>query len=782
MATPSVYNLKLIIDGSNTGAIKALSQLTAESQKTGASLSHLDSAVGNFDKSKAGITQLTGQLSSLQMAAKSFAATAGLSIGVVGIVQLADAYSQMTSRLQLATQYSGDFTQVQGMLRDSARATRSDLQGTVDLYAKMSPALKGIGLNAQQSVGILTTINQAITLSGASAQAASAALMQLGQGFGSGVLRGEELNSVMEQTPALAMAIADGLGVPLGALRKLGEEGKLTAESVALALQKMAPQLAEDFAKMPVTVSQALVALKNEFLVYVGATDQATGSTSALANIIGVVATEFAEAGPVVTTFTVAIKTMANGLDGAYRLLKIMALGLAGYAAAAAAALSGDFSGAKRILAEMGADVSAVLEKRLATEGKAVNAAADGTKKRALLEEQLAFQTKRLAEARLFVETGALDKIAGKEKESVDARIADQKRLVDAVRTSWKESLAEAEKYAEAAKAKLAKATDIRDQGKTSAFNASIAGLSPEDQVTAKSDRLTELKSQGDYEAAVARNAAMEGNAKKYEAAAGAAEKKLKEALQLAQDVKDVTAIEDISNSLAKVQESGAGLDQKKAAEAQARAATQAELLNALQAKLDELTKQARTIEVKADITDAETKIKGIQNQLNDLAKGIVIPATIATNGAPANPAAGLPMLEPYLPTRAYGGPLPGSAPHDRADNVIYRGTPGEFLIQRPTVKQAGALAFLHDFNRRGMAAVNDWKIPGHAFGGEIGGSAINRLAVPQLPSRASQANESLYGNFYLDANRYEMKASRSTFEDLANHLSRQALKKGGRR
>ena len=724
MGTGSVLNLKLVIDGSNKGAIAALSQLSAESQKTGGALSRLDLAAGNLDKTRGSVASLSNDIKGLQGSVLAFAGAAGLSLSVVGVVQLADAYSQMNGRLKLATQYSGDYAEVQQMLRDSARSTRSDLIGTVDLYTKMSAVLKGVGMTAVGVVGVITTINQAIGLSGASAQAASASLVQLAQGFGSGVLRGEELNSVMEQTPALAMAIADGLGLPIGELRKLGEEGKLTAEAVAGALQKMAPQLAEDFAKMPVTVAQALTGLRNEFLLYVGVTDNAVGGTSALANVIGSIGQEFAEAGPVVTAFSTAIKTMANGLDGAYRLLKIMGLGLAGYAAAAKAALTGNFGEAKTILAAMGADVAAVLEKPLVTMPKIVDAAVDGAKKRALLEAQLAGQTERLAKLRAYVEGSASDNVADKDKANADKRIADQQRVVDAVRSAWQESLKDAEKYADAAKQKLAKATDFRDSGKSSAFNAQISGLSPEDQNAAKQQRLNDLQSEASYAAARARMAAMEGNIKKYDATAATAEKRLKEALKLAEDVKDATAIEGISEELAKLQEAGASLDTKKADEAEARAASQVALLNELQAKLDAMTKDVRKIEVDADISKADGQIKGLKAQLDDLAKGTVIPVTVATNGAPA-------AEEPTV-TRAYGGPLPGHAPHDRADNVIYRGTPGEFLIQRPTVKQRGALAFLHDFNRRGMSALKDWQIPGHAFGGEIGSkSAINRLSVP---------------------------------------------------
>ncbi|WP_373224516.1 tape measure protein, partial [Proteus mirabilis] len=84
---------------------------------------------------------------------------------------------------------------------------------------------------SQQKVAELTeTVSKAVAISGASTTAAQAALTQFGQALASGQLRGEELNSVMEQTPALAKAIADGMGVSVGELRKKAQDGEMTIE------------------------------------------------------------------------------------------------------------------------------------------------------------------------------------------------------------------------------------------------------------------------------------------------------------------------------------------------------------------------------------------------------------------------------------------------------------------------------------------------------------------------------------------------------------------------
>lgn len=776
MATPGSLLLKLIIDGTSAGAVKALAQAREAGKATSEVLAGLGKRSGGFGGLSAEIDAITGKLKGLQGVGAMALQFLGVGLGVNELIQLGDAYTQMTSKLKLVTQYSGDYVQVQAMLRESAQKTRSDLAGTVDLYAQISPALKGIGLSAAQSVGVITTINQAIGLSGASSEAAKASLVQLGQGFASGALRGEELNSVMEQTPALAQAIADGLGVSRGALRKMGEDGKLTAEAVATALQKVADQVNGDFSKAPVTVGQSLIALKNEILVYVGAADQAYGATSSLAQVVLGVAEEFRTGGPAVTAFSTAVSVMVNGLDGAYRMLKIVGLGLAGYAAAAKAALSGNFSEAKAIWQELGRDIDAVLMKPLIGQQKAVDATVDGTRKRIQLETQLADEVKRLEALKAYVAGTTQDNVAAKDKANIDARIADQQRLVDAVRTAWQQQLGEAEKFALAAQAKLQKATEFRDAGSSAAFNAGIKGMSAEEQAAAKSSRMSDLQGQGAYEAARARLAALEGDIKKYDVAAAQAERRLKEALQLAQDIGDIASIEDISNQLAKNQEVGAALDKRKADEAAARATDQAKLLNDLQAKLDEMTKQARMIEVKADITDAESKVKGLNAQLAEIKDKTV---TVTVNTVAGNNAEQPKYQDSYgpwdtgIPGRAYGGPLPGWAPNDRADNMIYRGTPGEWVMQLPAVRYYGP-----DF----MAKINAMRLPKYAFGGQIGGNSVaNRFSVPNMARNPATAAGRPVVLDMGKMGRFETTARADVADELVRVVKRAALGYGRR-
>ncbi|ATG92631.1 tape measure protein [Paracidovorax citrulli] len=172
-------------------------------------------------------------------------------------------------------------------------AHHSALEETGVLFTRLTQAGKDAGLNTaaatKQSLALTETINQAIQLSGASAQASSAAITQLVQGLQGGALRGDEFNSVMEQSPRLARALADGLGVTTGELRKMAEAGLLTSDTVIKALQGQSQTVATEFSKLPPTVGRALQDLSTQWTLYVGETDKATGASAAAATAINAV-------------------------------------------------------------------------------------------------------------------------------------------------------------------------------------------------------------------------------------------------------------------------------------------------------------------------------------------------------------------------------------------------------------------------------------------------------------------------------------------------------------
>lgn len=242
------------------------------------------------------------------------------SIAAREVIQAADAYKELASRIQLVSRNSTEFARAQLEVVNISQRTRVGLQQTGDLYTALSRSTQALGVSQDEVLKVTESINQALIISGTSAQSAQAALTQLGQGFAAGALRGEELNSVLEQAPRLAQAIADGLGVPIGKLRELGQAGELTATRVFGALQQSAVRLQGEFQRMPLTVGQATTQIGNSLSVLIGKIDEATGATSGLARALQGVSTWIDSLSKLPET--VKLGSLAKELNDANRELK----------------------------------------------------------------------------------------------------------------------------------------------------------------------------------------------------------------------------------------------------------------------------------------------------------------------------------------------------------------------------------------------------------------------------------------------------------------------------
>nr|WP_279196685.1 tape measure protein [Ralstonia mannitolilytica] len=245
------------------------------------------------DETRRAFQSVQGSLSRLRSEAgqvgevlSRIGAAIGVGLGVRELVEVADQYKNLQARLRLAVTSQEEFNRADAALFEIAQRNRAPLAETVTLYARLAPSVQALGRSQADVLAATDAIGQAVSLSGASSEAAAGALLQLGQAFASGQLRGEEFNSVIEQTPRLAQAIADGMGVPLGSLRALAQEGKITSKAVLDALLKQRGRLAEEYASLPDTVSGALTRLKNAFLRAFGERDTSSGLTAGLAQAI----------------------------------------------------------------------------------------------------------------------------------------------------------------------------------------------------------------------------------------------------------------------------------------------------------------------------------------------------------------------------------------------------------------------------------------------------------------------------------------------------------------
>ena len=204
--------------------------------------------------------------------------------------QTADLYANLGARINLVNSAQAGFNVSLDDVSDIATRTHSPLETTTDLMAALARAGEGLSLRQADVLRLTETINKANQVSGASAASADAAVRQLIQGLQSGVLRGDEFNSVMEQAPRLAKALADGLNVPIGSLRAMAEAGELTADRVVKALQGQSAAIDEEFGKLPLTIGRALTDLSTKWTGFIGEMDQGAGASAKVAEAIVAVA------------------------------------------------------------------------------------------------------------------------------------------------------------------------------------------------------------------------------------------------------------------------------------------------------------------------------------------------------------------------------------------------------------------------------------------------------------------------------------------------------------
>ena len=195
------------------------------------------------------------------------AATIGGMIGLKKIFDLSDTMTQTTARLNMMNDGLQTTEELQNMIFAAAQRSRGSYQGSADAVAKMGIMAKDSFKSNAELVAFVEQLNKQFTIAGTSQEGISAAMLQLTQAMGSGVLRGEELNSVFEQAPTIIQSIADYLDVPIGQIRKMAQEGQISADVVKSALLSAAEDTNKKFESMPKTIGQVWQSIKNQALM-----------------------------------------------------------------------------------------------------------------------------------------------------------------------------------------------------------------------------------------------------------------------------------------------------------------------------------------------------------------------------------------------------------------------------------------------------------------------------------------------------------------------------------
>ena len=222
-----------------------------------------DSAAKSTEKLSKKQEQSAVSAKALTSAVKRMAASYLSIQGLKKAVDLSDSLVSTRARLDRMNDGLQTTQQLEAMIYQSAQRSRGSFMDTMGLVSQLGTMAGSAFGSSKEIVQFAEQLNKQLALSGASGQAAQAAILQLEQGLASGVLRGDELNSVMEQAPAIAKSIADYLGVDVGKLRKMGEQGRITAAVVKNALYAAAADTNAAFEKLPMTWAQVWTLASN---------------------------------------------------------------------------------------------------------------------------------------------------------------------------------------------------------------------------------------------------------------------------------------------------------------------------------------------------------------------------------------------------------------------------------------------------------------------------------------------------------------------------------------
>lgn len=267
--------LRLLIEGSSTGAVNALSAVSNEAKKTGGAILQLDKQAGGLPLTSQALERITGQLNQMRTAMLAIGGGMIGANGVADLARLSDEYTAVTSRMKLASGSAAEFAQAQKGVLEIAQRNGRELAATATLYGRIAGPMRDMGKSSEDTLKITDAVAASLRIAGATAAESSSAQLQFSQALAAGRLQGEELNAILEASPPLAKALATAMRVSVGDLKSMGAEGKLTGKIIADALLAQADQLKARAAQMESTIGEALTRVRNAFQDTFGGTTSA---------------------------------------------------------------------------------------------------------------------------------------------------------------------------------------------------------------------------------------------------------------------------------------------------------------------------------------------------------------------------------------------------------------------------------------------------------------------------------------------------------------------------
>ncbi|HCD8012922.1 TPA: tape measure protein [Klebsiella pneumoniae] len=246
------------------------SRLLAARREVDAALNGLNGSMGRLEASvnrtERSIGSMERTMSSLSGVAKGLLAA----LSVQQVASYADAWTELNNKVANSVRTGETQAEVMQRIFDVSQATQSSLNGTATLYARLERGTRTYNTSAEDLTRLTTIINQGFAVSGSTAQEAENAIIQLSQGIASGVLRGEEFNSVSEQGSRLMVALADSMGVSIGQLRAMAAQGQLTTDIVVKGLLSQGDAIGKEFANTTVSIAKGLQVAGNNVTKFFG--------------------------------------------------------------------------------------------------------------------------------------------------------------------------------------------------------------------------------------------------------------------------------------------------------------------------------------------------------------------------------------------------------------------------------------------------------------------------------------------------------------------------------
>ncbi len=275
-------------------------------------------AAMGFSRARAGVQSISQQLAAAKAQMLAFIGGAQALSVLRGMGRMSDEIANINGSLRLATRSNREFAVAQAEVFAISQRTSTALSSTAILYTRLAQSTKEYGLSQQRQLALVETINKTFAVSGAAAEEQKNAVVQFTQSLAGGILRAEEFNSVVEASPRLAQALADGMGIGMGELRRQVNEGQVSVERMVAALESQSAAVQREFEAMPLTIDRAWTQLVNAVTQGIGGLSQTLGAGGSLAEGIAFAAQHIGVLGNAIGVLAAAVAGRLVAAAGAY--------------------------------------------------------------------------------------------------------------------------------------------------------------------------------------------------------------------------------------------------------------------------------------------------------------------------------------------------------------------------------------------------------------------------------------------------------------------------------